>query len=395
MTPTLSLLSRSRSRSHSRPVPRRRWLAATGALLGLALTAAGCRAPEARASSADEPADRTAVTVSLAPVGRDDRPAPLVVAATLAAKEEVPLAFKIGGIVSRVAVEPGTSVRAGQVLAELADDEIASAVRKAREGREKAERDLARAQALYADSAVTRAQLEDATTGVEVSRADERAALFNRRFAAIVAPAEGLVLRRLAEVGEQVPPGQPVVVLRTSRRGMIARVTLADRERVRVAVGDAATVHFAAADERCCTGRVRVVGLAPSPMTGAYEAEIALDGADALPSGLVGTATIMPTTRGRTTGVPVVPVEALVEADGDSAAVFVVTADDVARRRVVRIGAMVDGLVRVPRGVEPGESVVVAGGPYLVDGARVRRGAAGPARPDDSPMSRVRPERVP
>lgn len=351
------------------PFPRP-WL-----LLALGATAlAGCRAPEAAArTTTDSAADRAAVPVTIAPVTTDDRPVPVIVAATLAAKEEISLAFKIGGVIARVAVEPGTPVRAGQVLAELADDEIGAAVRKAREGREKAERDLARARALYGDSAVTRAQLDDATTGLEVAKADERSALFNARFATIVAPADGLVLRRQGEVGEQVPPGQPVVVVRTARRGMIARVSLADRERLRVAVGDAAQVRFDAASEQVYRGTVRVVGVAPSPMTGAYEAEIALDGGDALPSGLVGTAILEPAARARDRRAsPVLPVEALVEADGDSAAVFVVGDGDVARRRTVRIGPMTDGRVLVRAGVQAGERVVIAGGAYLADGLRVK-----------------------
>jgi membrane fusion protein, multidrug efflux system len=334
--------------------------------------AAACGAPNADAHTADVPPDgRAPVPVTVAAVGTSDRPAPLVVAATLTAKEEIPLAFKIGGVVARVTVEPGERVRAGDVLAELADDEIGSAVRKAREGREKAERDFARARALLADSAVTRAQFDDAATAVAVARADEQAAAFNRRYAVITAPADGVVLRRQVEVGEQVPAGQPVVVVRTGRRGMVARVSLADRERLGVQVGDAADVRFDAVPGRVFSGTLRVVGAAPTPQTGAYEAEVAVRGADDLPSGLVGTATIVPAARGTQRAVPMLPVESLVEADGDSAAVFVVR-DDVARRRQVRIGALVDGRVMVRDGVRAGEQVVVAGGAYLADGLRVR-----------------------
>lgn len=42
----------------------------------------------------------------------------------LGAKEEVPLGFKIGGVVDRVAVEAGARVRAGQLLAALSLTEI-------------------------------------------------------------------------------------------------------------------------------------------------------------------------------------------------------------------------------------------------------------------------------
>jgi multidrug efflux pump subunit AcrA (membrane-fusion protein) len=162
---------------------------------------------------------------------------------------------------------------------------------------------------------------------------------------------------------------------------MIARVAVSDMERARVSVGDAADVRFDAAPERTLRGAVRVVGASPLAATGAYEVEIGLaDGTD-LPSGLVGTATVYPAVPRGATAVPMLPVEALVEADGDSAAVFVVTTDLVARRRTVRVGALTSGSVPVMRGLTTGERVVVAGGAYLADGLRVRvTSAAGPER---------------
>ena len=77
---------------------------------------------------------------------------------TLGAKDEVPLAFKMGGVVSRIAVDAGDRVAAGQVLAELDLREIDAAVAKATAAVEKARRDAARVERLYKDSVATLAQ---------------------------------------------------------------------------------------------------------------------------------------------------------------------------------------------------------------------------------------------
>jgi RND family efflux transporter MFP subunit len=334
----------------------------------------GC-VSDAAATTAD-PAKPLPVTVTDVETYRGV--APVRVAGVLTAKEEIPLSFTIGGVLASMTAESGDRVRAGQVLAALSGDEIESAVRKAREARSKAERDLTRAKALYADSAATKAQLDDATTGLEVAAADLRAAEFNRRYATITAPADGIVLRRAGEPGQLVRPGEPVVVLRTLRRGLIVRAGVADRDVVSLHVGDAAEVRLDAYPGKTWRGTVRVVGAAPEPMTGAYPVEISLAEADvSLASGLVAQVAIAPRPRRGVAEQYAVPADAIVEADGDSAAVFVLAPDGTARRRVVRLAGLNDTQVLVGSGLRTGEKVVVAGGAFITDGARVRVVGAG------------------
>ncbi|MGQ0648414.1 MAG: biotin/lipoyl-binding protein, partial [Gemmatimonadaceae bacterium] len=93
-------------------------------------------------AAASEVASRAARSVSVHVV-RDEPLAPAVLATgTIAGKEEVPLSFKIGGLIARIAVEEGQRVSEGQVLAELSPTEISALVARATEGRTKARRDL-------------------------------------------------------------------------------------------------------------------------------------------------------------------------------------------------------------------------------------------------------------
>src|SRR4051812_10956011 len=69
---------------------------------------------------------------------------PVTGTGVIAARDEYPLGFKIGGVVARVYVREGDLVRAGQLLAELGLREIDAAVAKAHSGLAKTERDHAR-----------------------------------------------------------------------------------------------------------------------------------------------------------------------------------------------------------------------------------------------------------
>ncbi|HYD51051.1 MAG TPA: HlyD family efflux transporter periplasmic adaptor subunit, partial [Gemmatimonadaceae bacterium] len=202
------------------------------------------------------------------------------------------------------------------------------------------------------------------------------AAGFLRRTAAIVAPAAGVVLRRLAEPNAVVAAGQPVLVVRGEGRGVVLRAGLSDRDAVRVRVGDPAEIRFAALPEAVARGRVSEVGAAAMPGTGAYEVEVTIDAGPALVSGLVGTVEIRPA---RTEEIALVPVDALVEGDADSAQVFSVAPDGRhARRHVVRLAWLRGGTAAVRAGLDGVTAVVTDGSAYLADGALVRRAEGRP-----------------
>ncbi len=297
--------------------------------------------------------------------------APVIGSGLLAAKEEVTLSFKIGGVVTHARVESGQHVAAGELLAELSPIEIGAEVEKARQGRDKAERDLGRAKALYKDSVATLEQLQDATTALDVAASNLRIAEFNRQYAAVRAPFAGTVLRRMVEAHQLVSPGAAVVLLRNDASGLVLRVGLPDREAVRVQAGDRAQVRFDAWPLEQFAARVLRVAAAATAGSGTYEAELGVTaGGRVLASGLIGSAEIATKAAGM---YAFVPVGALLEADADSATVFVLVADGARVERRRSQVAFLDGAqVALSGGVKAGDRVVIEGATRLVDGARVR-----------------------
>ena len=306
------------------------------------------------------PAERSAVGAGVRAVG------------ILGPRDELRLSFKVGGVVERVSVDVGDRVRAGQVLAVLKRAEVDAAVAQAAEAAEKSRRDLERARQLRADEVATQEQVEDLTTAYNVARSNLDAAEFNARFASIVAPADGVVLQRLARASELVQGGQPVLVLGATGEGWVVRTALADRDAVRVNLGDEASVAFDAFPGRRFAGRVTRIGSSADPYTGTFEVEIEVvpDGAR-FARGLVAKVELALGDGGGTQ--TVVPVTALVEANGPAAIVYVLDAGaGVARRRSVTVGPITGEQVVVVAGLDPGEQVVTDGAAWLTDGRPVR-----------------------
>jgi len=357
----MKLTSSARARRAMRILP---WLAAM-------TLAAACSRETATPAPAGTP-------VRTAPVEQAQLQGGLRTVGTLEPANEVRLSFKTGGVVASIEVEQGTRVNQGQPLAALAQQEVAAAVAQARALADKAERDLERGRALFADEVVTREQLDDLTTARDVARAALRAAEFNARFARIEAPADGIVLRRLAEPDELVAAGQPVIVLGDTSGGWVVSASLADRDIVRVRVGDRARVDLDAFPGREFEATVTELGSAADPMTGTYEMKLSIDPAGArFVQGLVAKVEMAGDPG---TVVTVVPVQALLEADGSEAVVYVVAPREdglVAQRVAVRIGRLVGERVEVLEGLLGGEQVVTDGAAYLREGQAVRIAGAG------------------
>jgi RND family efflux transporter MFP subunit len=289
----------------------------------------------------------------------------------LANRDEIRLAFKVGGVIKRLAAAEGEPVRKGQKLAEIEQTEVNAQVEQARQACEKANRDVARGERLYADKVISLEQLQDLRTQAAVAAASLNSAEFNWNYAAIVAPRDGTVLRRLAEEREVVAAGAPVLILGAQDRGFVVRAGLADREIVQVRIGDAVHVRLDALPDTTLDGKVTEIASAADRASGMFGVEVAIDSRAELPlkSGLVAKLTIVPASAHSGSRV-YVPIGAIVEGNGRSARLFVLD-NDRARARDIEVAFIEGGVVALASGVDAGEQVITDGALYLEDGERV------------------------
>ena len=334
---------------------------AAGAVL--AFLPAGCRPP----AEAPPPQLRQVV---VAPVVFTKDLRSIEAPGVLARRLEATLSFKVGGVVAEVAVRAGETVRRGQVLARLDPAEIDAQVAQARSALAKAQRDADRVGRLQAERVATLEQLQNAKTAVELAEAQLRVAEFNRRFATIEAPADGRILRRLAEPNELVGLGQPVLGFGGEADGWVFRAGVAEREVRRLAVGDAATLVFHGPPDLSVPAAITQIAEAADPQTRTFEVELNVPSPPAaLRSGAVGTLTLAkpgPVAR------PRVPLSALLEGHGRSAFLFSLNPDArTVRRRQVEIEGLLTDAALLASALAEGERIVITGAEYLRDGEAV------------------------
>jgi RND family efflux transporter MFP subunit len=284
-------------------------------------------------------------------------------------KDEMRLSFKMGGVVRRIHVQEGDAVKRGQRLAEIELTEVDAQVEQARQMAEKAARDLKRGENLYADQVISLEQLQDLRTQAAVAAAAYKSAQFNQGYSVITAPRDGVVLRKLVEERELVPPGTPVLVFGESARGYVVRAALADREIVNVKLGDKGEIRMDAFPGQAMAGTVVEIASAADPKSGMFPIEVRFDAAPArLVSGLVARLRLAPETAAPQ--LTYVPIAALVEGEGDRASVFVLDAGK-AQKREVRVAFITADAIALESGLRAGESVITDGALYLENGEAV------------------------
>lgn len=275
-------------------------------------------------------------------------------------KREPQLAFTAPGVVTALDVDAGDVVRRGQRLAVLRRTSVGANTDEAALARANAVRNLERTQELFDRGFVSQARLDDARLAVERARDTST----------LTAPANGVVLRRLAETSQTVGAGAPIFVFGDTASGLVVRAPVSSREAARIRVGDTANVSIAGAAP--LQGRVTRVGAKGADGTGAFEVEIDIAGAEALRSGTVAQVEIAAAAGAEHEAAILVPTLSLLDSRADQGVVFVVDADNIARRRSVRTSGVTEDGVLVVEGLVPGDRVVAAGAAYVRDGATVR-----------------------
>ncbi len=360
----------SRAAAPSRAAKSGGWLAAAALAAGLA----ACTPAAQNTQTAAEPDPAPLVRVAV--VRAADGEGALRATGLVSYQRETLLAFKAPGVVDRILVDEGDGVRAGQRLAWIQPAEVAADARQSQIALDTAERDLDRARILFNQGFVSQARVDTATLAVARAAAARDAARFTESTASLVAPADGVILRRLAEPNQVVGAGAPILLVGDARSGLILRVAAGAAQAAQMKPGDLAEVKISGGPT--LAGSVTRIAAKSDAATGAFDVEIALRDPVAVRSGQVGEALIRATGTKSPAGVIVeAPTQALLDARADQGFVYVVDNANIARRRAVITQGVSGDSVRIAEGLSPGERVVAAGAAYVRDGQAVNVAPAG------------------
>jgi multidrug efflux system membrane fusion protein len=288
----------------------------------------------------------------------------------LSAKTEQKLSFKTGGIINKIYVDEGQSVRKGQLLAELNLSEIKARVNLAEQAVGKAERDFNRARSLFKDSVVTLEQLQNAQTALEVAKSNREIASFNLKYSTIAAPSQGKILRRLMEENEVAGSGIPVILFASTDDRWVVRINLTDKDIINISPGDSALVKFDAYQDTDFKATVTEIGKAADPYTGTYEVELTVKPVKnkKLISGFIAKVDLY--SAYLTKKYMSVPIDALTDYNEESGYVYEIQ-DSIVIRRKIEFSKILNDEVLINYGLLPGTKLVTQGINYINDSTKV------------------------
>lgn len=361
-----------------RPRSRRWWV--LGGIAALVLIAAfflmrgGKEAPTG-------PKGPQLANVTVVVPGRTEADRTLSATGSLAARREMPVGVAgEGGMITRVLVEPGQWVAAGQVLA-LVDRQvqtqsaagIASQINVARADAALAQQELERAQALVDRGFISKADVQRriatrdaANARVQVAQAQLAEQRARNDRLDIRAPAAGLVLTRQVEPGQIISSGSGVLFRLAQGGQMEMRAQLAEADLTTIRPGARAQVT-PVGETRSFAGEVWQVSPVIDPQSRQGIARIALSYDPALRPGGFASATL----AGGTSQLPQLPQSAILSDDSGNF-VYIVGAGDKVEKRTVRLGPIGDNSVAVAEGLAGNERVVVSAGAFLNPGQQIK-----------------------
>lgn len=335
-------------------------------LLSLLLVACGKSAPPT------PPAARPAFTLQ---VGNQPVAAQWQYNGDVRARHEVQLGFRLPGKVAARLVEVGQRVAAGQVLARL-DVTDAALQSNAAEAQLKLAQDEARRyRELFAKKFISQSALDAKETALQAAIAQAGLARNQSAYTELRAERAGIVTAILAEAGQVLPAGQPVLKLAQNGEREVA-IAVPEVRLKQLKVGDLADITlFAAEGEQHLRGRLRELSPAADSATRTYPARITLlDGADTVGLGMTARVQFAPAQQAASA--LVIPLTAVFQ-QGKNTAVWIVGKDQTVHLQNVTIAAYRDNGAVIASGLQGGERIVSNGVHRLSSGEKIQPVDAG------------------
>ena len=129
---------------------------------------------------------------------------------TVSPKLHATLEAKLNGRIETMAIMLGQEVQKGQIIARLDGAEIAARLEQAEAGLEQAEREWRRVSALFEEQSVTHADYDSAQSRLRMAKGTVAEAKAMMSYVEILAPFDGVVTKKWAEIGDLATPGKPL-----------------------------------------------------------------------------------------------------------------------------------------------------------------------------------------
>lgn len=299
------------------------------------------------------------------------------------ARYETALAFRVGGKIARRHVELGSSVKAGQVLAELDPQDLKLAVSGAKAqvaaaqaDFEQATRELKRYAELRDKKFISPTDYERRKNLYETAqarlaqiKAQHSVSANQAGYGQLRADHEGVITAVEAEAGQVVAAGQPVMRLAQPQEKEVV-VSVPENRLAELRAANNISISLWAEPGKAYRGKVREISPVADAVTRTYAVKVTV--LDAVPGMQLGMTANVLLSSGAVQAVTELPLTALYQKDAAAAVWVVDAASGKIRLAPVQVGEYRDQNFTVLSGLKEGDLVVSAGVHKLALNQKVR-----------------------
>ncbi len=307
------------------------------------------------------------------------------------ARHEADHAFQVGGKMTRRMVDAGATVKRGQLLAQIDAQDVTLAADAARAQvsaqiteADFADAELKRFRDLFATGFVSQSALDQklnianaARARLDAQQATANVSLNRSGYAKLVAEMDGVVTQVMADAGQVVVAGQPIIkIANPQEKELVIAVPEAKISEFRGGTeGRQRPIHVKmwSNPDKSYVGKLREIGGAADVVTRTFTARIAIAGADRdIGLGMSAYAAFVGTDAAGSFAVPL----SSLYVKGNTTGVWQIAADGRVTLKPIRVLQYREttALVRADgaNSIKPGDTIVAAGVHKLRDGEIVR-----------------------
>ncbi|SDG92536.1 RND family efflux transporter, MFP subunit [Dyadobacter soli] len=280
----------------------------------------------------------------------------------------VRLGFMVGGKINYIAAAEGQLVKQGQLLSSLDPGNYSIAKEIADVQVAQVQDEYDRLKVMHDRRSLSESDFAKVGFGLQQARAQEKLHAKNLSDTKLFAPIGGVMLKKMAEVGEIVGVGTPLFVV-SDIRTVKVNAYIPESELHNIKLGQEAKVLVSSLSETF-TGKVTEVGSAADAASRAFTIKIALNNPKLLiRPGMIAEVTLA---SNQSKKALVLPTEAVLRDLDNQSYVFVADADrKIALKRKVSIGQLTDNQIEITSGITETDRVVTGGQHKLTDGTAI------------------------
>jgi membrane fusion protein, multidrug efflux system len=324
---------------------------------------AGCQTRRTPQKSSE-----TAINVVTAIVTRMPAGDEISLSGNIEGSKTVRLGFMVAGKIDYIAASEGERISKGQLISSLDPASYSIAKEMADIQVNQVQDEYNRLKVMHDSNSLSESDFSKITYGLQQARAQQKLHTKNLADTRLYSPIEGVLLKKLAEVGEITGVGLPLFVVSDIRKIKVGAF-IPESELNKIKLGQKAEVNISSFND-IYEGKITEVGSVADAASRAFSVKIEIDNPKMLiRPGMIAEVKIIPEQRKRVLAIPAGSIQ---HDYNNQSFVFVVdTVKNQAFRRDISPGKLMNMNIEIVSGLSEGEIIVIGGQQKLVDGSLI------------------------